>query len=314
MRAVQFDRFGGPEVLAVKEVPRPVPGVGEVLLRVEASGVNPKDVMFRQKAPTPWNRGGFPCGTGFDLAGEVVEAGADADLRPGDRVWGFLDGTRGGAAAEYVAVPREWLALRPPVLPAEQAAALPLVASAALQALKDVGQVQPGEHVLIKGAAGGVGRAAVQVARALGAKVTGVVRDGRTTNIAPKDAQRFVTETELLSTREASFDLFIDCVGGTQISPYSRLIRRRGRWVTVAPNSRVYVLTPLSPIIVPLGLPRFGFLMVRPRRPDLELIAGWVAVGALTPPPVAVFPLNDASEAHRTMMQKGKTTRAVLVT
>src|SRR5687768_9345008 len=108
MRAVQFDRYGGPEVLQVRTVAVPSPGLKEMLVRVHASGLNPKDSVVRSGAMRPLSGRRFPRGTGYDFAGEVVRAGAGVtDLAPGARVWGFLDGYMGGAAADYLTASRE---------------------------------------------------------------------------------------------------------------------------------------------------------------------------------------------------------------
>lgn len=312
MRAVQFDTFGGPEVLQVRRVPIPRPGPGEVLARVHASGVNPKDVMFRQKKPAPWGRTQFPRGTGFDFAGEVVECGAGVvDLNAGQPVWGFLDGTNGGTAAEYLTIPRDWLAPRPAALPACEVAALPLVASAALQALRDVAAVQPGAHVLIRGAAGGVGLAAIQIAKVLGAEVTAVAVGRGAESCRAAGADAVTAEGEVLNSRRA-FDVFIDCAGATRISGYARRLRRGGRWITVAPNIPVFALAPFSVVTRPFGLPSFGFLMVRPRSADLESITRWVDEGRLKPPAVTLFSLEQVAQAHEEMTRRGKVARPVL--
>lgn len=128
MRVVLFDRYGDSGVLAIREVPLPTAGVGEVLVRVRASGVNPKDAMVRSGALRMFTGRQFPRGTGFDFAGEVAVPGAGvADLPVGQRVWGFLDGFMGGAAAEYLVAPRGWLSPMPERLDWAEAAAIPLV-------------------------------------------------------------------------------------------------------------------------------------------------------------------------------------------
>ncbi|MGH7579480.1 MAG: alcohol dehydrogenase catalytic domain-containing protein, partial [Gemmatimonadales bacterium] len=111
MRAVQYDHYGEPDVLAVRTIPVPGPGRDEVLVRVHASSLNPKDAIVRQGTLRPLSGRRFPRGTGYDFSGEVAAHGARVgDLAHGDRVWGFLDGFLGGAAAEYVVAPRAWLA------------------------------------------------------------------------------------------------------------------------------------------------------------------------------------------------------------
>jgi NADPH:quinone reductase-like Zn-dependent oxidoreductase len=146
-----------------------------VLVRVRASGVNPKDAMVRSGALRMFTGRQFPRGTGFDFAGEVAVPGAGvADLPVGQRVWGFLDGFMGGAAAEYLVAPRGWLSPMPERLDWAEAAAIPLVASTALQALRDVARLVPGERLLIRGASGGVGSAAIQIGAWMRAHITAI--------------------------------------------------------------------------------------------------------------------------------------------
>lgn len=317
MRAVQFDGYGGPEVLTLRQVPVPVPGPAEVLVRVHASGLNPKDAMIRSGAMRLLSGRTFPRGTGFDFAGEVAGTGAGVwDLAPGQRVWGFLDGVLGGAAAEYVVVPRGWLAPMPERLGWVEGAALPLAASAALQALRDVGRVRAGERVLIRGASGGVGSAAIQIARARGARVTALASG------AGLELCRELGADEVVDRRASDpaslgrrFDVFVDCVGGSALSTCRRLLARGGRWVAVAPSLPVYALAPVSALVSPvLRLPRFGFLVVRPVRADLEEIGSLVERGLLRAPLAATYPLDDVRTAHRVVAEgRGGGKRVLLV-
>lgn len=315
MRAVRFDRFGGPEVLELRTVPVPDPGADEVLVRVHASGLNPKDAMLRSRAPGPLARAAFPRATGFDFAGEVVRAGAEVtDLAPGQKVWGFLDGTAGGAAAEYLVVPRRWMGLQPQTLNALEAATLPLVGCAALQSLRDVARLRAGERILIKGASGGVGRAAVQIAKATGAHVTVLASGAAAGPLRDLGADAVVGALEGGARgHEAEYDVFLDCAGNSPIRQYSRLLRPGGRWVTVAPNVPVFVLTPLSWIVSRLGAPRYGFLVVRPASADLDQLAELVRRQLLRPSPITAFPLESVSAAHHDLARRGRNGRPVLV-
>lgn len=301
MRAVQLDGYGDSDVLEVRTLPVPRPAAGEVLVRVHASGLNPKDAMIRSGAMRLLSGRAFPRGTGFDFAGEVIRAGAGVtDLAPGDRVWGFLDGVVGGAAAEYVSVPRAWLAPMPERLGWLEAAAIPLVASAALQGLRDKAGLAPDEAVLIKGASGGVGSAAIQIARALGGRVTAVASG------AGLDHCRGLGAHEVVDYRQTDpvglgrrFDVFLDCVGRSPLSSYRRLLRRGGRWVAVAPSVPIYALAPLSGVLSPLLRgPRLGFVVVKPVREDLEEIGRLVEAGALRMPLAATYPLDEIRRAH----------------
>ncbi|MEX1126514.1 MAG: NAD(P)-dependent alcohol dehydrogenase [Acidimicrobiia bacterium] len=177
MRAVVQDRFGGPDVLEVRDVNVPVPEPGEVLLRVRAAGVNPIDWHYLRGEPLVMRLGeGLRKPKrqilGFEASGTVAAVGTGASrFARGDEVWGWCDG---GAFAEFVAVRADHLMPKPPQLSFEQAAGCPVAALTALQAVRDHGNTQPGQRVLIIGASGGVGTFAVQIAKAMGATVTGV--------------------------------------------------------------------------------------------------------------------------------------------
>jgi NADPH:quinone reductase-like Zn-dependent oxidoreductase len=300
MRAVLFDRYGDSGVLAIREVPLPTAGVGEVLVRVRASGVNPKDAMVRSGALRMFTGRQFPRGTGFDFAGEVAVPGAGvADLPVGQRVWGFLDGFMGGAAAEYLVAPRGWLSPMPERLDWAEAAAIPLVASTALQALRDVARLVPGERLLIRGASGGVGSAAIQIGAWMRAHITAIASGSGLSHCLELGADAVVDYRQGdRVTRQERFDVFLDCVGGSSIRRYTGLLRRGGRWVTVAVSVPAYLLAPVSRIFSPLGLPRFGFVAVRPRRADLEQIAELVERGALRMPVTATYSMEQTPDAH----------------
>jgi NADPH:quinone reductase-like Zn-dependent oxidoreductase len=300
MRAVLFDRYGDSGVLSIREVPLPTAGPGEVLVRVRASGVNPKDAMVRSGALRMFTGRQFPRGTGFDFAGEVAALGAGvADLQVGQRVWGFLDGFLGGAAAEYLVAPQGWLCPMPERLDWAEAAAIPLVASTALQALRDVARLAPGERLLIRGASGGVGSAAIQIGAWMRAHITASASGSGLSHCLELGADAVVDYRQGYPViRRECFDVFLDCVGGSSIRRYAGLLRRGGRWVTVAVSVPVYLLAPVSRIFSALGLPAFGFVAVRPRRADLEQIAELVERGALRMPVTATYSLEQTPDAH----------------
>lgn len=315
-RVVQFDRYGGPETLEIGVQRRPVPGPGEVVVRVHATALNPKDVMIRSGGLRPQSGRTFPRGTGFDIAGEVVATGSGVtDLLPGTRVWGFLDGTMGGAAADFVAVPRNWLARMPARLGWVEGAALPLVATAALQALRDVARLDPGQRVLIRGASGGVGSAAIQIARSMGARVTAITAEGGISHCRDLGADEVVDRgSKDPTTLGRRFDVYLDCVGGSSLRAYGRLLTRGARWVTVAPSVAVFALTPLSRFLAPvLSVPRFGFVVVRPLSSDLQELGRLADEGRLRMPLHATYSLEDVQLAHEEMARGGGCGKRVLV-
>ncbi|MFN2563607.1 MAG: NADP-dependent oxidoreductase [Gemmatimonadaceae bacterium] len=316
MRAVQLDRYGPSEVMEVRTVVVPTPGPDQVLVRVHASGLNPKDALVRSGALRLLTGRTFPRGTGYDFAGEVAGLGQGVgDLEIGDRVWGFLDGYLGGAAAEYVSVPRTWLARMPERLGWVESAALPLVASTALQALRDVARLGAGERLLIKGASGGVGSAAVQVGKARGAYVTALASGAGLDHCHALGADVLVdyrrTAPTSLSQR---FDVFFDCIGGSPYREYRRLLRRGGRWVSTIPAAWFYPVAPLSRILGPLlGQPILRFVIVRPVRADLEEIARLVDRGLLRMPVTATYRLDEIRAAHDAVAERHGRGKRVLV-
>jgi NADPH:quinone reductase-like Zn-dependent oxidoreductase len=317
MRAVQFDRYGGPDVLQVRTVPVPSPGADEMLVRVHASGLNPKDPVVRSGGMRLLSGRRFPRGTGYDFAGEVVRAGVRVDdLAPGDRVWGFLDGYMGGAAADYLIAPRQWMSAMPERLDWIEAAALPLVGTTALQALRDVARLAPGERLLIKGASGGVGSAAIQIGVALRAHVTAIARGDGEQYCRSLGADQVVSYRHGDPSRlRERFDVFLDCVGRSPVRAYRRLLRKGGRWVTVAPSLPIYALAPISWVLSPvIGGPRFGFVAVKPRRTDLEELAGLVDRGLLRMPVTGTFPLEEIRSAHDLVAKRhGRGKRVIVV-
>jgi NADPH:quinone reductase-like Zn-dependent oxidoreductase len=317
MRAVQYDHYGGPEVLQIRTLAVPSPGLDEMLVRVHASGLNPKDSVVRSGAMRPLSGRRFPRGTGYDFAGEVVRAGAAIDdLAPGARVWGFLDGYLGGAAADYLTAPRKWMSAMPEHLDWVEAAAMPLVATTALQALRDVARLASGERLLIKGASGGVGSAAIQIGAFKGAHVTAMARGDGVEYCRSLGAHEVVAYRQIDPARfHERFDVFLDCVGRSPVRAYRRLLNPGGRWVTVAPSPPIYALAPISPVLSRVfGGPRFSFVAVKPRQADLEEIAGLVDRGLLRMPVTGTFPLEAIRAAHDLVAKRhGRGKRVIVV-
>jgi NADPH:quinone reductase-like Zn-dependent oxidoreductase len=316
MRAARYGRYGSPEVLELETVPAPAPRASEVLVRVHAAGLNPKDALVRGGALRPLSGRAFPRGTGFDFAGHVAALGAAVpDLAPGRRVWGFLDGYLGGAAADYVAVPRGWLAEMPERLGWLEGAAIPLVASAALQGLRDGGRLAAGERLLIKGASGGVGSAAIQIAKALGAHVTALASGAGLEHCRALGADAVVesrsgdplAELAAIAARDGRFDVFLDCVGGSGYRVHRRLLARGGRWVSTAPAPWMYAAAPLA------RAPRIACVIVRPVRADLEEIGRLVERGLFRMPVTRAYPLEAIRMAHGAVAERHGRGKSVVV-
>ena len=237
MRAVVQDRYGGPEVLEVRDVDAPTLGQGEVLLRVRAAGVNPIDWHFMRGEPLVMRFGeGLRIPKrkilGFEASGTVEAVGAGSgDLSPGDGVWGWCDG---GAFAEYVSVRSDHLMPIPAQLSFEQAAGCPVAALTALQAVRDHAKTKPGQRVLIIGASGGVGSFAVQIAKSMGATVTGVCSTKNVDVVKSLGADQVIDYTlDDFAEGGKGYDVVLHVSGNRSFSDCRRVLTRDGVLVNV---------------------------------------------------------------------------------
>jgi NADPH:quinone reductase-like Zn-dependent oxidoreductase len=294
MRAARYHRYGGPDVLQADTVDVPRPGPREVLVRVHGASVNPSDALFRSGRFRLASGFRFPKGTGLDLAGEVVAAGARvAGLAPGDRVWAYLGGLpkRLGAVAEYAVVRAGRCAPAPPGLDPVHAAALPAVGLTALQVLRDALRVRPGDRVLVVGASGGVGTAAVQLAVAMGATVTAVAGPGNADLCRGVGATDVLDHSAPLPTGRA-FDAVVD-LHGARAREYRRLLADGGRMATTATRAVPFALASAL-----LPGPRIRVVQVRARQDDLVALTRYAAEGALRPVVDQIYPLDRVAAAH----------------
>ena len=293
MRAARHHRYGGPDVLRVDTVDVPRPRPREVLVRVHGASVNPSDALFRSGRLRVGAR--LPRGTGLDLAGEVVAAGDRVDeLAAGDRVWAYRGGLpkRLGTVAEYAVVRADRCAPAPADADLVAAAGLPTAGLTALQLLRDALRVGPGDRVLVVGASGGVGSAAVQLAVAMEATVTAVAGPGNADLCRDLGAADVLDHTAALPADRA-FDAVAD-LHGAHARDYRRLLARGGRMATTATRALPFALASAL-----LPGPRIRIVQVRARRADLVALTGYADDGALRPVVDRRYPLDQIAAAHR---------------
>jgi len=311
VKAVQFDRYGAPEVMTCREVPQPVCGPGELLVRVHAAGVNPKDCLVR-KGKFRWFTGRhFPLGLGHDFAGTVEAAGHQVDaFQAGDAVYGMTNGWKGRTYAEFVAVRASEAALKPQTLGFEAAAAAPLAAQTALQALRDIGRTTGGQRVLINGASGGVGTFAVQIASLLGAHVTAVC-SGRNADMVRQLGAHAVIDYTRGDLRQLSapVDVFFDVFGNCRFPDTRMMIKPKGRFITTVPGAPILQWDLMSRLS---GGPQARLVVVKSRAADLQAISAWIATGRLSPVVDRIFPLEAVREAHAYIETKRARGKVVL--
>lgn len=309
MRAISQNRLGGPEVLELVDVERPVPGPTQILVRVHAAGVNPVDWKTRETGGIG-PMGDPPFILGWDVSGVVEEVGAGASLfSPGDEVFGMPSFPfQAGAYSEFVAAPSRHFARKPSTLDHVHAAAVPLAGLTVWQSLVDTADIQPGQRVLIHAAAGGVGHLAVQIAKARGAYVIG------TASAAKHEFLRGLGADELIDYRTTDFaeevrdvDVVLDTIG-LEYGPRSlKTLRRGGRLVqlTRTNDERMPELAEAAGVTA-------GFTLAEPDRTGLLALAELVGSGRLKPTIDTVFPLEEAAKAQE-LVATGKTTGKVVL-
>jgi len=320
MQALMHRCYGPPAVLTLERVSRPVAADNELLVRVHAAAVNPLDWHYLRGTPyiVRLDAGiGAPENPrlGVDFAGTVEAVGRNVRLfKPGDEVFGG----KFGAFAEYVAVREDRAVVaKPPNVSFAEAAAVPIAAITALQALRDKGHLQAGQKVLINGASGGVGTFAVQIAKASGAEVTAVCSTRNLQMVHALGADHVIDYTrEDLLTAAQRYDLIIDTVGNHPLLAYRRVLTPRGKFVIVGGPSNGNWLGPLATplralLLRPFVSQEFLPLLAELNKPDLALLAGLMQAGKLRAVIDRHYPLQQAAAALTYLEQghaRGKVT------
>jgi len=303
MQAITYTRYGTPDVLRLREVERPTPGDDEVLIEVQATGLNAADRYLLGGAPfmlrlsSGLRRPKQPI-LGADVAGRVAAVGRGvATFQPGDAVYGDLSSCGLGGLAEYVCAPAALLA-RPPVnLTPAEAAAVPMAGVTALRALRDKGNVQPGRRVLIYGASGGVGTFAVQLARAFGAEVTAVCSARHHATAGALGAGRVYDYNDVDLTPNG-YDLILAVNGYRPLREYSRAVPPGGGVVVVGGAMRqIFGAMLLGPLAA--GGRSVSTLMARPNSADLATLTELIEAGKVRPVVERCYPLAETADAFR---------------
>jgi NADPH:quinone reductase-like Zn-dependent oxidoreductase len=323
MKAIVQDGYGPPSVLGVGDVPAPVPGDGEVLVRVHAASLNARDwhvmrgdpflarLSFGIRAPRARIRG-------TDFSGRVEAVGPGVTrFRPGDDVFGEA----GGALAEYVCAPEDVVERTPAGLTHEQAAALPLAANTALMCLRDA-RVGPGTHVLVNGASGGVGTFAVQIAKASGAYVTAVCSTRNVDLVRSLGADAVVDYTVEDFTRSGErYDVVLDLVGNHTLTALRRVLAPEGRLVlsgggvweggSLLGPMALIVRGKLAALLGP-GRGRIHVTVAAPGAENLATLRGLVEAGKVTPVVDRTYPLDRTAEAIRYLEEEHARAKVVI--
>ena len=297
MKAAIINRYGNADSFRIQDLPRPTPAEDEVLVRVRASSVNPVDWKIRNGGLKFITGKDFPKVLGADFSGEIVEAGAKTDgYKPGQLVYGMINAVKGGAYAEYLAVKIDKLAPKPTSLSHEEAAAVPLAALTALQALKK-GGIRAGQKVLVNGASGGVGSFAVQIARTYHASVTGICSSRHIELVQQLGADRVINyEKEAVLPDSPTYDLIIDAHGTLSFTKARKALREGGQFVSTLPSAEKVFWLLASKVIGNKGM---HIIAVKPNPTDLSELRAFIDEGNIKPVIDSVYPLEDIDEAHR---------------
>ncbi len=296
MQAIIYKDYGEPNVLQMAEIAKPQPAKDEVLIRVMAAGVNPIDARLRSGEMKLLLPGGFPRIPGYDVAGVIEACGENCTFSKGDRVLAFLDHVYGGGYAEDAVCSGSGVAIMPDAMSFAEGAAIPLAATTALQSLRDHGELEAGEEILVNGASGGVGAFAVQIAKAYGARVTAVASGKHENFVRSLGADDFINyEEQNFIDANRHWDIVFDAAGKSSFGDAKRVLTEDGIFVSTEPNLRGLVVS-----LVTWPLDKKGRVMLaRSRDEDLRELVRLYSAGQLQVTIAETFLLESAAEAHR---------------
>jgi NADPH:quinone reductase-like Zn-dependent oxidoreductase len=318
MKAIVFEKYGSPDVFQFKEVEKPTPKDNEVLVKVHAASLNAGDLqILRGESFILRLMNGLLKPKhkilGDDIAGRVEAVGRNVkQFQPGDEVFGISDY---GAFAEYRCVTEEYLVLKPASMTFEEAAAIPMAAFPALQGLRDKGQIQSGQKVLINGASGGVGTFAVQLAKYFGAEVTGVCSTGKLDMVRSIGADHVIDYTKEDFTKSGQrYDLILDVAAHHSIIDFKRALSPKGIYVCIGGSMAQYFQAMLlGPLISMMGSKKMGSVMGKPNQKDYAFLIELFEAGKVVPVIDRCYPLSEVPEALR-YLEEGHARGKVVIT
>jgi len=321
MKAVVYRKYGSPDVLEFQEVEKPAPKDDEVLIKVRAASLNAFDWhLMRGKPFVARLSGGLfkPRNTilGEDIAGRIEAAGRKVrQFKPGDEVFGDLASCGSGGFAEYACARESVLALKPAGLTFEQAAAVPMAAVTALQALRDKGRIAPGKHVLINGAGGGVGTFAVQIAKSFDAEVTAVCGPGNQDTVRSLGADHVLDYTKTDFTKDKRrYDLILAVNGNHPPSDYMRVLSPGGVCVAIGgSNAQIFQSLLLGPLMSIGRRKKMGAMVAKTNQKDLVFITELWEAGKVKPVIDRRYPLSEVADALR-YLEEGHAKGKVVIT
>ena len=308
MKAIIYTEYGSPDVLQLAEVEKPTPKDNEVLIKIHATGVNYADkAMLTAKPFLIRAESGFLKPKtqilGADIAGTIEAVGANVtQFQVGDEVYGDMSNNGFGGFAEYIAVPQDLVALKPVNLSFEESAMIPLAGITALQALRNKGNVQAGQKVLIYGASGGVGTFAVQIAKAYGAEVTAVCSTSKMDMVRSIGADYVIDYTkEDFSKNGKQYDLIIAANGHRSLADYKRALSPNGKYVCSGGTMKqIFQAILLGGLYSIRGNKKLNNSFVaKPNQQDLIFMKELIEAGKIKPVADKCYPLNETPDALR---------------
>ncbi|MEM6767944.1 MAG: NAD(P)-dependent alcohol dehydrogenase [Bacteroidota bacterium] len=308
MKKAIYDQYGGVDRIKVIEADLPALSTHEVLIKVEAAALNPKDILVRKGKFKTFTGSSFPLGIGYDFSGKIEDPHG-SDFQPGQQVYGMVNGWTGRCCAEYLNVAKDELSLKPTNISMQEAAGIPLAAQTALQAIRDCGNLIPGQKILINGGSGGVGTLAIQIAK---------VQGGEVSSVSSTKNQAFCTSlgaTHALSYQQVSvpdlkekYDVFFDVFGNYSFKKVQHLLTQKGRYVTTIPTAEIIK----EQLLNPFRRKKAHIVVVRSNDKDLQWLADHIQTSLIKPVIDKVYPLSQIAEAQSYIETKRATGKVII--